>query len=226
MPGVVEGHAQPIGDRNGFAVVHAAAETVQRVEHIDQGVERCLRRPLAAALRLPGAPARVLLLQVSRIEQHEAGEVAGRGGGDDLTTKALLHQQRQPPAMIEMRVGKQHEVDATRIEAERLGVLALQRAPALQQAAIDQDALAAGFEQVAGAGDGARGAVERQLHGASFSAGGTGSGRSRGVPLASYQRRMPAQMSSAVSANQNRSRSSGSIVPSATRKSASKARRQ
>ena len=47
-----------------------------------------------------------------------------------------------------------------------------------------------------------------------------------GLPQALYQSRIPLQASSAVSANQNSSRSSGSITPSSAKKSMSIARRQ
>src|SRR6185312_16909489 len=49
---------------------------------------------------------------------------------------------------------------------------------------------------------------------------------SNGLPRISCQRRMPAQMSCADSANQNSSRSASSITPSATRNSKFTARHQ
>ena len=65
--------------------------------------------------------------------------------------------------MIQMGVSQKHDVDAGRIEAERMAVFLLQLAAALIQTAIDQDALARTFDQMTRAGDGARGAVKRNF---------------------------------------------------------------
>ena len=84
----------------------------------------------------------VFLLQPGRIEHHQPRQLAGGAGGDDLAAEAALGEQRQPAAMVEMGVGEQHHVDRLRIEAEGLGVVLGELAAALEQAAIDQDALA------------------------------------------------------------------------------------
>ena len=61
-------------------------------------------------------------------------------------------------------MGQEHHVDRLGIEAEGLGIVLGKLAAALEHAAIDQDAFARRFDQVAGTGDGAVGAVERNLH--------------------------------------------------------------
>ena len=66
--------------------------------------------------------------------------------------------------MIQMRVRKQQEVDAVRIEAERFGIFLDQFTPALVHTAIDQDALTRAFNQVTGTGDTLVGPVERYFH--------------------------------------------------------------
>jgi hypothetical protein len=66
--------------------------------------------------------------------------------------------------MVEVRMGQQQEVDACRVEAEIGAVLLFQFAAALKHAAVNQKPAAATFEHVAGAGDAAGGAVERQDH--------------------------------------------------------------
>ncbi len=82
---------------------------------------------------------------LERVPHREAG--AG-----ELAAEAALHEQRRPAAVVEVRVGEQHEVDRRRIEAERLCVLLLDLAPALVQAAIDEHAAIRALEEVAGAG--------------------------------------------------------------------------
>jgi hypothetical protein len=59
------------------------------------------------------------------------------GDGEDLAAEPLLHQRRQTPAMVKMRVR---------------GVLVFQFAAALTQAAIDRNPLAACLDRMAGAG--------------------------------------------------------------------------
>ena len=66
--------------------------------------------------------------------------------------------------MIEMGVGEQDRVDRARIEAEIMRVHRALFAPALEQAAIDEYALAGGLKEVAGAGDVLVRAVEREFH--------------------------------------------------------------
>src|SRR5579864_2089424 len=128
--------------------------------------------------------------------------------------------------MIEMGVRQHHCVDRTRVEAEFGGILLVEVAATLDHAAIDEDAAAATrLDQVTRPGDAAVGAVEGQFHSpAGFAGPQISSARpagSSGVPRNSYHSRISRQMSAAVSAYQNRSRSSGSMVPSDTRKSVS-----
>ena len=53
--------------------------------------------------------------------------------------------------MIQMGVGEKDRVDRASIEAERHGIVVMQLAAALEQAAIHQDAVIFRFHQVAGA---------------------------------------------------------------------------
>ena len=104
--------------------------------------------------------ARVLLLQMRAIEHHETAELAGGGGRNDLATKPALLQQRYAPAMIEMGMGEQQHVDRGGVEAEGAGVFLVEFATALIEAAIDQDALPARFQQMTGTCDAQVGSVE------------------------------------------------------------------
>ena len=78
------------------------------------------------------------------------------------------HQQRQAPAMIEMGMGEKNDIDLARIETETARVLLIEFARTLIEPAIDQDAQSGRFDEMAGTGDAAIGAVKRQLQGFSF----------------------------------------------------------
>ena len=162
MAGVEEGRAQiPGASSRRCAVSRDAAEAVEAVERVERACRAARAQPRAlAACRLARAMPRLLLVQMRGIEHHQARQFARRGGGDDLAAEAALDEQRQAPAVVEMGVGQQQEVDCRGVEAEGLGILLIELAPALIHAAVDQDAAAGALDQVAGAGDAAVGAVE------------------------------------------------------------------
>ena len=62
--------------------------------------------------------------------------------------------------MVEMRVRQHDGIDARRAHRQRLPVPLAQLLESLKQTAVDEHPLAAGLEQVLGAGDGAGGAQE------------------------------------------------------------------
>jgi hypothetical protein len=66
--------------------------------------------------------------------------------------------------MVEMRVCEQDDVDRGRIEAEIGSMLLVQLATALNRPAIDQNSPIDAFDDVAGVGHRAVGAVEGQSH--------------------------------------------------------------
>ncbi len=152
----------PGATSKAHVVVRRAAEELQHVHGVEHGVERlavavaAAPPARAAALLAPG----VLLLQTGRIEHHQPRQLARGAGGDDLAAEAALGEQRQPPAMVEVGMGQEHEVDRRRLEAEGLGIVLGKLAAALEHAAIDEDALAGALDQMARAGDRAVGAVE------------------------------------------------------------------
>ena len=139
-------------DADGFVVAHRLAEEVQRVQRVVHGVQR-FHRGLVAAPTAALGTAGVLFLQAGGVEHHDAGQVAAGGGGEDAPAEALAHQSRNAAAVIEMRVREQQHVDVGGIEAERRAVGLFLFAAALEQAAVDQDAAAVPFDQVARAGD-------------------------------------------------------------------------
>ena len=165
MARVEEGGVQAGREHDGSAIARDAAEAVEGVERVEQRIERLDGRAVLAPARgAARAMARVLLLQMRAIEHHETAEFARRRCRDDFAPKAALLQQRYAPAMVEMGVSEQQHVDRGRVEAEGAGVLLIELAPALIEAAIDQDAFPASLDQMAGARDAQIGAVERKSH--------------------------------------------------------------
>src|SRR6185369_6540592 len=84
--------------------------------------------------------------------------------GEDGTAEAVLHQCRQVAAVVYVRVGKDHRVNGIARKGEVAVDPVCVFAPALEEPAVEKVSLAAGFEHVHGAGDGAGSAPERELH--------------------------------------------------------------
>lgn len=80
----------------------------------------------------------------------------------DPAGEALLHQLRQKPAVIDMRMGQQRGVDARGPEREGAIVQRLQCLGTLKQPAVDQEPRTRRLEQIAGAGHGASRTTEAQ----------------------------------------------------------------
>ena len=78
--------------------------------------------------------------------------------------KTVLTQQWYTPAVVEVRVCQQQVIDLSRIKTEVLGIFFFQFATTLIQTAIDQDAVASTFDQVAGTGHVTVCAVKGNLH--------------------------------------------------------------
>jgi len=63
--------------------------------------------PVFAAL----GPGDLLFLQARCIQQHHAGQFPSRGRADHLSAEALLHQQRDAPAVIEVGMSEEQRVE-------------------------------------------------------------------------------------------------------------------
>ena len=100
-----------------------------------------------------------LLVELAGVEQDERGQLDRAGGGVDPAAIALLDQQRQQPAMVEVGVGQQDRIELARVERERDPVADRLVRAALEHPAVDEDPRPVGVEQELGPGDG-RGATE------------------------------------------------------------------
>ena len=114
------------------------AEVVERMQGVVERVQR-LRRAVAGTLAAL-CPLGLFLLQSGRIEQHDARQLAGGGGGVDAAAKPLAHELGNASAVVQVRMREQQRVDAGRVEIERFGVGVLDITLTLEQTAIDQHA--------------------------------------------------------------------------------------
>ena len=74
----------------------------------------------------------------------------------------MLDDARQVTDVIKMGVGEHHGVERLHIEGNGPPVAFAEFLEALEEAAVDEDVGAVGFEEILRPGDGARGAVKSQ----------------------------------------------------------------
>ena len=111
MVRVVKCRAQPLREGRGLSIGHTRFEPVQRVERVQDGIERrCLLR-MAFMTHMPDTAAGGFFLQMRGVQEYQTGQIARCGGGEDLAGKAQLHQQWQATAMIEMGMSQKNSVD-------------------------------------------------------------------------------------------------------------------
>src|SRR6185369_491810 len=92
---------------------------------------------------------RFFLLQKSRIGQKDVQQVASTRRAKHRTAKAALAQPRQVAAMIQVCVREHHRAQRGWFEAWLLPVALTQLLVTLEEATVDQHALALVFEQIA-----------------------------------------------------------------------------
>src|SRR5262249_14388064 len=97
--------------------------------------------------------ARVLLLDVRRVGQHERTEVTRAGCPELPSFEPLRDEPWQIPAVIEVRVCKDHGVDVLRLNRERLPVSFAKFLETLKEPAIDKHPVGTRLEKMLGAGD-------------------------------------------------------------------------
>ena len=133
----------------------------QRREGIGLGVDRQDRG--ATPRRIPPIERLDLaFLDAAGVWQHVGAEINRAARRMDTAGEALLHELRQEPAVIDMRMGQQDSVDTRGLEREGAIVQRLQRLGALKQPAVDENSRTRRLEQIAGAGHGASRTAEAQ----------------------------------------------------------------
>ena len=134
----------------------------QRAPGVGPGVQR--QRLGVRRIAIAVGAARVLLLQVARVEQQHLGQVAGGRRGIDRSATAVLDQHRQPAAVVQVGVAEHHRVGLQQRRWRRGPVALAMHLEALEHAAVEQEARAADVDPVARAGDAVDGAVELDVH--------------------------------------------------------------
>ena len=148
MAGVNKADLNAIVEGQHFLVT-AAAEQPQRRHSVIHSIERIHRVP-ASPFCLPGFPLRLKLLNVRGVLQHDGTEVLGSPGTVNGAGKALCRQQRQLAGMVNVGVGQEDTVYVTRRHRDFPGGVDIRP---LFESAVNQNLLAAGLEQITGAGD-------------------------------------------------------------------------
>jgi len=80
-----------------------------------------------------------LLVELARVEEDEAGQLDRPGGGVDGASVAVLDEEREEAAMVEMGVGQQDGVELLRVVRERDPVADRFVGAALEHPAVDED---------------------------------------------------------------------------------------
>jgi hypothetical protein len=107
-------------------------------------------------------PFGVARLQEGRVLEQELEQVARRRRHVNGAGVAGAHELGQQAGMVEMRVRHDHGVERARVEGEGALVQALDLRRSLEQAAFEQHPGLGGLDQVAGTGDLAGAAEERE----------------------------------------------------------------
>lgn len=135
-------------------------EELQAALGVPLRIERLCRMVFGKAL--PVGVVGFFFLQVTRIRQQDAAQVACCGGAEDPAAKTVAHQQWQVAAVVEVGVREYDVVYGRRIDRQRCAIFQPQLLESLEQAAVDQQFAPAAADQGLRSGDRAVGAEESQ----------------------------------------------------------------
>jgi hypothetical protein len=128
---------------------------------IGDGVER--QRGVVLGKAMPVGKGSVFFLDMARVGQQDLAQVARARCAPDPALEAFAHQQRQVAAVVEVGMGQHHRVDLAGCHRRRHPVAQPQLLVALEQPAVDQQALVLVLDEELGAGHGAGPAEEADL---------------------------------------------------------------
>ena len=152
VPGVVIGHADARRGLKGLVIVHGLKKR-GRLLGVLHRIERGRGIFQAPAVVLLGFPLGFHFLDVGAVLQHDFQQVAGGLGAVNGLVETVFGQQGQQARMVDMGVGDQDEINVFRLVGLDVAVALLNGLIALVHAAVHAEALAAGLDHIAGAGD-------------------------------------------------------------------------
>jgi len=157
--------------RNELAAVGCRLEECGGARGIGNGVERqslCLLlvvpAGLTAVVRAVALAARLALHDVGAVFEHQRRQIRGRRGAPDFSAKARRNEARQQPAVVEVRVREDDEVERLGPAARWRAVLRAGFAATLEKPAVDEEAHALGLDQRGRTRHFGRGAEEGESH--------------------------------------------------------------
>src|SRR6266513_3173974 len=163
VPGIAKSNGDTVDDREGTVVIDGH-ELANRPFSIRGGIKRLDRR-LSFLRPYFGDKLGVGALNLGGIFEHNRGEVARGERAVNVSGVALAAEVWQIAAVINVRVAEHDCVERLRVEWKITVALDGFVAFALEQPAFEEEALLIDFEQKEGAGCGAGGAEEVDLHG-------------------------------------------------------------
>ena len=151
----------------GRTTIRHSLELLDRLVRVHSGEQRigkAARVSIAVFGLFTAVAFRLALGHEGAVREQDARKVAARRGRVDRSAEPALAQQRQPSAVIDVRVAQHHRVDRFGSERKRLAIADVGLIAALDQPAVEQQRAAANGEDVAGTGDFTGRAVELQVH--------------------------------------------------------------
>jgi len=162
VAGVDESDGDSVGDHHGAVVIEG-----DELPEAFFGVDFCVERVEgweALAFAFPVGVGEVGFLDAGGIREHDLAEVAGGRGGEDIAAVAPAGEVGQVARVVDVGVAEDDGVELGGFEGEVLVDVVGFFAVALVESAVEEDAFAVDFDEVAGSGGGAGGAVEGDVH--------------------------------------------------------------
>ena len=147
---IVERERQPWCDLGGRRQMNRRHQLHQTVDILF--VVKLLKKPLALGPALLVNIFDVTPLQEAGVAQQNIAKINRLAAGEHASPEPMLHQLRKIAGMVDMGMGKDHEIDGLCINGEIAVLLEGLLAVALIKAAIEKNPLSTGFNKVHGTG--------------------------------------------------------------------------
>src|ERR1035437_3941948 len=145
-------------------------ERLQRCDGIGLGIDWTNLGPAARCIA-PVEGNDLRFLNASGMRQHIGTEVDRSAGRQDPSAEAFARQLRQQPAVVDVSMRQQHNIDVGGPERKGAIIEFLQGLLALEQAAVDQETSGLRLDQIAGPCHGARRAAKSNGYAHGFISG-------------------------------------------------------